>query len=117
MSRKNNIKSKLKTADDICKILTGKRLNQILAAAIDTFGEEVLNKATQEEAANPEELARRIPYMVLGVNPDAPDVVVKAAYKSLIRECHPDTNRPDEEKAKRINSAYEAICKERGTPK
>jgi hypothetical protein len=117
MPRKTSLKSKLKTADDICKILTGKRMNVILARGIEVFGEDVFNKATQCPAEDPEELARKLPYIVLGINPDAPDIVLRASYKAMIRDCHPDTSKPDTDKAARINVAYEAICKQRGIPK
>jgi DnaJ-domain-containing protein 1 len=117
MPKKTNLKSKLKTADDICRILTGKRMNVILSRGIEMFGEDIFNRAVQEPAEDPEEVVKRMPYMVLGVNQGAPDFVVKAAYKSYMKECHPDTSKPDADKAARVNNAYEAICKERGIPK
>ncbi len=117
MPRKPTLKSRLKTADDICTILTGKRINHIVAAAIDTFGDEVLNRTPQGPIEDSGELTRRMNYLVLGISPDAPDFLVKAAWKAQLKECHPDTNKPDEEKAKRINCAYEAVCKERGISK
>lgn len=119
MPRKNSgILKTLRNVDDICKITTGRRLNEILATAIDAFGEDILNKvASASETENIEDIARRMPYAVLGVNPSAPDFIVKAAYKQYMKECHPDTDKSDEDKAKKINNAYDAICKERGIPK
>lgn len=48
------------------------------------------------------------PYKILGVSPDAPDEVIKAAHKVLARKYHTDLGG-DEEKMKQINSAFEEI--------
>jgi curved DNA-binding protein len=51
-------------------------------------------------------------YAELGVPRSAPDADIKAAFRKLARECHPDAN-PDnpsaEERFKRISVAYEAL--------
>jgi len=55
------------------------------------------------------------PYQTLGLDRDADDEVVKAAYRSLSRKYHPDSGKsPNADKMKQINSAWEAIKKERG---
>jgi len=69
-------------------------------------------------------LDRADPYVVLGVERDASDAEIKAAYRTLIREHHPDRliaqgMPPDvievaNEKLATINGAYEKIEKERG---
>jgi len=56
------------------------------------------------------------PYKVLGVSPDAPDEVIKAAHKVLARKYHTDLGG-DEEKMKQINSAFEEIKELRGWTK
>ena len=56
------------------------------------------------------------PYKVLGVNPDAPDEVIRAAHKALARIHHSDLGG-DEEKMKQINSAFEEIKELRGWTK
>jgi DnaJ like chaperone protein len=63
-------------------------------------------------------------YAILGVKSGATDDEVKTAYRALIREHHPDglvaQGMPPEfiatatEKMKRINVAYDAVCKMRG---
>ncbi|MBI1273714.1 MAG: co-chaperone DjlA [Alphaproteobacteria bacterium] len=63
-------------------------------------------------------------YAVLGVDPSADDGTVKAAWRKLIREHHPDKliadGMPEDfikvanEKMQRINAAYDTICRERG---
>ena len=52
------------------------------------------------------------PYKVLGVSPDASDEEIKAAYRRLARQYHPDRNPGDETAAKKmqeINAAYDQI--------
>jgi hypothetical protein len=48
------------------------------------------------------------PYEVLGIHPDADDIVVQAAYQALVKEHHPDTGG-DAERFKEIQEAYETI--------
>ncbi|MEE8445925.1 MAG: DnaJ domain-containing protein, partial [Alphaproteobacteria bacterium] len=64
------------------------------------------------------------PYVILGVTRAASDDEIKAAYRKLIRENHPDTlvaqGLPQEfldlanEKMATINAAYDRVEKERG---
>ncbi|HHJ52903.1 MAG TPA: hypothetical protein ENJ89_06890 [Caldithrix abyssi] len=63
-------------------------------------------------------------YKILGLTPQATDEQVRAAYKNLVREYHPDKliakGVPEDfikianEKMAEINNAYDQICKERG---
>ncbi len=55
-------------------------------------------------------------YTVLGISPEVSDVLVKAVYKVRAREAHPDTGGSGKA-FKRVQQAYEAICKERGMQK
>jgi hypothetical protein len=50
-------------------------------------------------------------YQVLGLTPDADREVVKAAYRALSKQNHPD-QAGDKEEFRRINAAYEAIINE-----
>ena len=64
------------------------------------------------------------PFNLLGVSPDAGDDEIKAAYRGLVRENHPDRliaqGMPQEfidlanEKLAKINAAYDRIAKDRG---
>lgn len=50
-------------------------------------------------------------YAILGVSPEAEAVVIRAAYRALIRRYHPDTN-PDpqaQEKAREITAAFKVL--------
>lgn len=52
-------------------------------------------------------------YLILGVLPDAEDVVIKAAYKALVQRYHPDRFQGSAEEAQRrtreLNEAYEVL--------
>ncbi|SFG49343.1 DnaJ domain-containing protein [Halopelagius inordinatus] len=45
----------------------------------------------------------------LGVDSDASDDEVRRAYRSRVKEVHPDTDSGDEESFKRVNRAYERL--------
>ena len=74
-------------------------------------------KATHLGAANDD------PYVILGVAPDAPDEVVRSAWRAQLSEAHPDRARARglpaefievaEAKAAAINAAYHQIQRER----
>jgi curved DNA-binding protein CbpA len=57
-------------------------------------------------------------YEVLGVHPDAPDEVVRAAYRALVAKYHPDRNPGDRDaelKLKRLNAAFHVLGKPKPT--
>ncbi|GAI61037.1 unnamed protein product, partial [marine sediment metagenome] len=107
----------LRNTDDILYILTGKRLKHVAGRVVNTFGEDLAKKVTSFFAGpEEEELPPNSPYYILGVHPDAMDIVVKAAFRTLARKYHPDVNPSDEsaeERFKQINNAYDAIMKGR----
>ncbi len=108
------VKRALRNTDDILYILTGKRLRHVAGRVVNAFGAEKVTDffAGPEE----EELPPDSPYYILGIHPDAMDIVVKASFRALARKYHPDVNPGNEsaeEKFKQINNAYSAILKER----
>jgi len=114
-TRARQIKRGLRNFDDILYIFTGRRLKYVTGRAINIFGEELAKKAA-DFFASPEEpeLPPDNPYVILGIHPEAMDVVVRAAYRALAREYHPDTgSKPDVTKFKVATEAYEAIMTER----
>lgn len=57
-------------------------------------------------------MAQKDLYEILGVGKDADDKAIKAAYRKLALEWHPDKHKGDkgaEEKFKEINQAYEVL--------
>jgi DnaJ like chaperone protein len=75
-------------------------------------------------AARASAAAEESPYTILGVAPDTPDDALRAAWRQLMRENHPDTlasrGVPAEfiarasDKVARINAAWDRIKRERG---
>src|SRR4051812_39280852 len=57
-------------------------------------------------------MAKRCYYEILGLNRGAADPEIKAAFRRLAKECHPDSNNGDggaEQRFKELNEAYEAL--------
>jgi DnaJ-class molecular chaperone len=69
---------------------------------------KVKDRMAQDKAA---------PYKVLGVDVEAEEEVVRAAYKAKARLYHPDKPGGSNEKMTKIDVAYEKICAERGWKK
>ena len=88
------------------------------------FGFDATAFARIRASFQPEAQAAADAYTVLGVSPQSSDADVKAAYRKLIRENHPDAmiakGLPQDfidlanEKMAAINAAYDHIEKERG---
>jgi len=114
-SRARQVRRALRNADDIIHLFTGKRLKNIVGTGINIFGEELARKAKNIFSCPEEpELPPDSPYTILGIHPEAMDVVVKGAYRALAREYHPDTGiKPDPVKFQAATEAYNAIIAER----
>lgn len=54
------------------------------------------------------------PYTVLGVNPDASNDEISAAYRSAVRACHPDSSHPDRDRLATVITAYRQLRDQRG---
>lgn len=110
-SKARQVRKTLRNADDILFLFTGKRLKHVVGRGINLFGEEIAKKAAGLFTGPDEpELARDSPYTVLGIHPEAMDVVVKAAFRALAREYHPDTGtKPDAAKFQAASEAYDSI--------
>lgn len=107
-------KKELRDFDDIFYLFTGRRLKHVAGRGIDLFGEEARKKLTRLFWPEEPELPDDNPYAILGVHPEALDIVVRGAFRSLAREYHPDTGqKPDVKKFQQATEAYEAIMKAR----
>lgn len=114
MTKKGQVKRTVRNVDDMLYLFTGKRLKDVVSRGINLFGDQVAKKAANVfSEPNESEIPQDSPYRVLGVNPDAPDFLVKAAYKVMQKKYHPDGETPNEELSKMVNVAYEQICLER----
>lgn len=114
-TRTKQVKRTLRNIDDILYLLTGKRMKHVAGRTISIFGEELAKKAASFFAGPEEpELPPDSPYTILGIHPEAMDVVVKAAYRVLAREYHPDAGlKSDPAKFQAATEAYDAIMAER----
>lgn len=116
-SRARQVKRALRNTDDILYILTGKRLKHVAGRVVTAFGEDLAKKVTNFFAGpEEEELPLDNPYVILGLQPDALDIVVIGTYRILAKQYHPDVNpgnKSAEERFKKINEAYHAILNER----
>ena len=113
MSKRDGIKSfikALKDADDVCEIITGKRLADHGKRIFEVYGEEIGQKLEDALVGKEEELPDNSPYLVLHCRPDASDLVLRGRYRLLVREFHPDTgDHPDPKEFQRVVEAYNAI--------
>ena len=114
-SRARQVRKALRNADDIIHLFTGKRLKNIVGTGINIFGEEMAKKAAGVFSGPEEpELPLDSPYLVMGIHPEAMDVVVKGAFRALAREYHPDTGtKPDIARFQAAKEAYDKIIAER----
>ena len=90
-----------KEADDVSKLVFGKRLKDIFASFMTII--------TDHPATDPND-----PYAFLGVQHSASDRVVKFAFRAAAFEYHPDTGvRPDPAKFQKAVEAYDKIMEDR----
>lgn len=114
MSKSSQVKRTVRNIDDVVHLVTGKRLKDVVGRGISVFGDQLAKKATNVFSdVNGTEVPFDSPYRILGVNPDAPDFLVRAAYRAMQKKHHPDGETPNEAMSKLINEAYEKICLER----
>lgn len=101
----------LQDADDIVRIVTGKRIPNLVARSLELFGDNIKKAAgaMEEPSLDPAD-----PYNILQVRRDACDIVVRASYRSLVREVHPDTGEhPNPKRFQELTEAYNKIIDER----
>lgn len=101
---KKTLKQLLRDADDTLNIVTGHRIPWWGKLIRDNLGPRPLKDALQDSQAEDD------PYRVLGLHSGASLRVVKAAYRALAQEYHPD-HGGDPEQFKHIQEAYERIIK------
>lgn len=63
----------------------------------------------QQRKRDPNRPTRAEAYRTLGLDADADQTAVKAAYRERVKAVHPDTDDGDEEQFKRVNRAYERL--------
>lgn len=105
MARKT-VKQFIRDTDDALNIATGRRL--------PWWGKFLWNNIRPRLVGNMLQDSQVVddPYRVLGLHSGASMRVVKAAYRALAQDTHPDRGG-DPEQFKKVQEAYERICKER----
>ena len=105
MTKSSQVLRAVRNVDDVLHLVTGKRLKDVVGLA-----KKAANVFTDP---NGTEIPFDSSYRILRVNPDAPDFLVRAAYRAMQKKHHPDGETPNEAMSKLINEAYERICLER----
>ncbi len=112
MPRKQRPIQKVNDLDDICQLLTGKRIPEIVKTAYDLWGKPGAQRIVVDRILQD---VKGSPYSVLELHDGASWPVVQAAYKTLAKRYHPDSGtQKDEEMMKKINVAYTEIKKQQG---
>jgi len=96
----------LKDANDLTKLITGHAIPDLVNRGMRLLG--ITDR--METIAKPPKTG---PYAVLGVREDAADIIVQAAWRSLVKRSHPDVGG-DPEEFKKFQAAYEEIGESRG---
>ena len=103
---KKTVKQLIRDADDTLHILTGHRVPWWGRFLWDNLRPSSFRGMPQDTPVADD------PYRVLGLHSGASMRVVKAAYRALAQETHPDKGG-DPERFKKVQEAYERICGER----
>ena len=104
--RKRKVKETIKEIDDILHIVSGHRTPYWGKWLWDKLGP----KGYREQVA-PTQVVDD-PYAILGIDRNARPSDIVSRYRELANQYHPD-HGGDVEKFKRIQNAYEEICRER----
>lgn len=94
---------------------TGKRFRDVFSRGMELYGEDLVKEMEKLFLGHKEEEDLGIPglenpYRNLDVEPDARDIVVRGAFRSLAREYHPDTGiHPDAQRFQKVVESYNAI--------
>ena len=103
---KKTVKQLIRDADDTVRIITGRRLSWWGKFLWNNLGPRSVKDVLHDTQAVDDS------YQVLGLHSGASMRVVKAAYRALAQENHPD-HGGDPRRFKQIQEAYDKIVRER----
>lgn len=103
---KKSVRQLIRDADDTVRVFTGRRLPWWGKFLWDNLGPSSVKEMLHDTEAVDD------PYQVLGLHSGAHIRVVKAAYRQLAQEHHPD-HGGDAKEFQRIKEAYDKILAER----
>ena len=93
---------------EMCWVIVSEALTELLPIIHDEFD-------TVDSRNLPEDIgSRKVSKTSLGVlhlTEDAPEFLIKAVYKRLAKQYHPDGDEPNEEHFKKVSEAYKSIKK------
>lgn len=116
--KRRNIKIGRRDIDNLLYLATGKRAKQIftidnILIAAGKLIPVVSDMFNERSRAKEEPLDKSDPYYILGVRRDAPMWVIKAAFRALSREYHPDTGtEPNISRFQEVQEAFRFIKQE-----
>ena len=108
---RRTVRGKIKEADQWLYLFTGKHIKDLIKKSMDLYGEEIMDAVAKLVAGDGHvDVVEESPYTVLGLLPDASDAVVKASFRALVFEYHPDTGtHPDPVKYQKVVEARDTI--------
>ena len=112
-------------AEDVFFLVFGKKPRAVVRRGFELFARDMADRIVDgvvnrvlTASESPQEVPENPSYIVLGLHPDAYDSVVKAAFRQLAHELHPDTGaHPDAKKFQAVKEAYDSIMAERAAKK
>ncbi|MDD4986058.1 MAG: J domain-containing protein [Dehalococcoidales bacterium] len=108
-SRSRDVRRTIEEIDRILYRFSGVRLRTMVKKGVGIAG-EALSRAMFEPSSGNSGDNLADAYRVLGILPAAPDYVVKAAFRAMVRELHPDTGvHPDVNRFQSVVEAYRDI--------
>lgn len=116
MARRKKAMSTLRHLDARVHIITGLHIRDIGKKFLDAYGEDIGHWFRQKIIGEPLQPPPdpTSPYSVLHCSSDDPPDVVRARFRLLVKELHPDTgSHPDPKEYQRVVEAYNAIQKAR----
>jgi len=103
---RRKLSSILNELDEMSATLTGERLPFWMKRGLEELQKPRANSQVAEPS--PED-----PYYVLGLDPNCIPSDIIYRYRQLAKKYHPDGTEPDVDKFKRMQEAYEEICRRR----
>ena len=104
----------LRDCDDMVHIITGKRIPELLRKGLDIYGPDIKKAAAKMMGGEAPQVPEDSPYRVLHCRPEASDLVIKARFRELVKDLHPDVSaHPDTEELKRVIEAFNQIMSQR----
>jgi hypothetical protein len=109
---RNNLKhdSRVWVPSSMCWVIVSEALDELLPIINEEF-DDVEIKNLPKGVGKPKKFKGVTDLGRLYLREGAPDFLIKAAYKRLAKQYHPDGETPDEKEFQKIRDAYERLKK------